>query len=118
MRLGSNGVKAAFLGLMLSANPGWSNDYLYQDDDLLCGPGFSLETYHQRIQQHVSAQRALAAEYERTMIRQAAAEQIAREKVKGARRARFEKEARRREEVIARRKAESGAGPTATKPKP
>ena len=70
MRLGSNGVKAAFLGLMLSANPGWSNDYLYQ------------------------------------------------EKVKGARRARFEQEARRREEVIARRKAESGAGPTATKPKP
>ena len=86
-----------------------ANEYLYQDDDLLCGAGFSLESYHQRIQQNAYQQRAMHAESQRAAANQAAAEQKSLEMSKQARRARIEKEARKREELIAKRKAENAA---------
>lgn len=82
-----------------------ANDLYYQDDDLLCGPGFSPESYYQRIYQHAYQQRVLQAEYQQAMQRQAIAEQKAQENTKIARRNRFEKEAKRRAELIAKRKA-------------
>ncbi len=86
-----------------------ANEDLYQDDDLLCGAGFSPESYHQRIHQNAYQQRVMHAESQRAAANQAAAEQKSLEMSKQARRARIEKEARKREELIAKRKAENAA---------
>ena len=86
-----------------------ANDHLYEFDDVLCGGGFSPEIYQQRLQQHAYQQRAAYAENQRAMAYAAAAEQKSLEMSKMARRARFEKEARKREEIIAKRKAENTA---------
>ena len=94
-----------------------ANEYLYQDDDLLCGAGFSPESYHQRLQQQAYQQRANYAANQRQIAYEAAAEQKSLEMSKAARRARIEKEARKREEMIARRKAENatkGLSPSAS----
>ena len=86
-----------------------ANEYLYQDDDLLCGPGFSPESYYQRIRQHEHQQRVSYFENQRAIANQAAAEQRSLEMAQSARRARNEKEARKRAELIAKRKAENSA---------
>ncbi len=84
-----------------------ANDYLWMDDDLLCSGGNAQERLQQRIQQNAYQQRAMFIENQRAMAYQAAAEQKSLEMSKMARRARFEKEARKREEAIAKRKAEN-----------
>ena len=95
----------AFLNMCNSALRG--NDLIYQDDDLLCGPGFSPESYYQRIHQNAYQQRVMQAEYQQSLIRQSIADQKAQEKIKQARRNRIEKEKTRREEAIAKRKSNS-----------
>ena len=85
----------------------WANDYLWMDDDLLCSGGNAQERLQQRIQQNAYQQRAMFVENQRAMAYQAAAEQKSLEMSKMARRARFEKEARKREAAIAKRKGEN-----------
>jgi hypothetical protein len=89
-----------------------ANDYLCQDDDLLCSGGNAQERLQQRIQQHAYQQSAMYFENQRAMAYQAAAEQKSLEMTKLARRNRFEKEARKREEAIAKRKAQNLSLPT------
>ena len=74
------------------------------DDDVNC-QGFSPEQYQQRIREHQNSQRRMYQQYHSEMEDQAAIEQRAYERIRLARRARFEKEARHREELIARRRA-------------
>jgi hypothetical protein len=99
-------AKTIVLILYLSGSSSWGNDLYYQDDDLLCGPGFSPESYYQRIHQHAYQQCVSQAEYQQAVVRQLIAEKKSQEKIKIARRNRIEKEAHRREELIAKRKAE------------
>ncbi len=84
-----------------------ANDDLCLDDDLLCSGGNAQERLHQRIQQNAYRQTAMYVENQRAMAYQAAAEQKSQEMSKLARRARFEKETRKREEAVAKRKAEN-----------
>ena len=84
-----------------------ADDHLCQDDGFMCSGGNPQERLHQRIQQYAYEQRAMYVENQRAMAYQAAAEQKALEMSKMARRARFEKEARRRDEAIAKRKAQN-----------
>jgi len=86
-----------------------ADEHLCQDDGFMCSGGNPQERLHQRIQQYAYEQRAMHVENQRAMAYQAAAEQKALEMTKLARRARFEKEARKREEAIAKRKAENGS---------
>ena len=86
-----------------------ADEHLCQDDGFMCSGGNPQERLHQRIQQYTYEQRAMYAENQRAMAYQVAAEQKSLEMTKLARRARFEKEARKREEAIAKRKAENGA---------
>lgn len=96
---------ATSLILILNTSFATANDLYYQDDDLLCGPGFSPESYYQRIHQHAYQQRVSQAEYQQALQRQAMAEKKAQENIRIARRNRFEKEAKKRAELIAKRKA-------------
>lgn len=85
----------------------------YEDDDLLCRPGWSLELYEQQRWQQNNQQRISMMEYQYALAN-AAAEQRAREM---ARIARQEKAARKRAEMIAKRKLENAAkspAPSAT----
>ena len=93
------------LFLILNASRVGANDLYYQDDDVLCGGGFSPEAYCQRIYQHASQQRMMQAQYQQAIQHQAIAEQRAQENIKIARRNRIEKEANRRSELIAKRTA-------------
>ncbi len=86
-----------------------ANDVLCRDDGLLCSGGNPLERYHERIQQYAYEQRAMYIENQRAIAYQTALEIRSREMTKLARRARFEKETRQREEAIAKRKAENAA---------
>ncbi len=79
----------------------------YEDDDLLCRPGWSPELYHQQVLQQQYQQRASYADYQNSQMYGSANEQRAAEFIRAARRARFEKAARKREELIAKRKAEN-----------
>ena len=80
--------------------------HAYEDDDLLCRPGWSPELYHQQIWEQNNQQRISMIEYESAKAN-FAAEQKAREKARDLRRVRQEKAARKREELIAKRKAEN-----------
>jgi len=80
--------------------------HAYEDDDLLCRPGWSPELYYQQIWQQNNQQRISMIEYESAKAN-FAAEQKAREKARDLRRVRQEKAARKREELIAKRKAEN-----------
>ena len=82
--------------------------HAYEDDDLLCRPGWSPELYYQQIWQQNNQQRISMIEYESAKAN-FAAEQKAREKARNLRRARQEKAARKREQLIAKRKAENAA---------
>lgn len=72
----------------------------------MCSGGNPLERYHQRIQQNAYEQRAIFVENQHAIAYQTALELRSREMSKMARRARFEREARHRDEAIAKRKAE------------
>lgn len=82
----------------------------YEDDDLLCRPGWSPELYHQQVWEQNNQQRINMIEYEYAKA-SFAAEQRGREKARSLRRARQEKAARKREELIAKRKAENAVKP-------
>jgi hypothetical protein len=82
-----------------------ANEYVYQDDDLLCGPGFTPESYYQKIQQHAYQQMATIAQSQNALAYELAYEQKVREKRKVAHQQAIEKERRRKEEIIAKRQA-------------
>jgi hypothetical protein len=85
-----------------------SNVY-YQDDDLLCGDGFSPSSYHLRIWQQSNDAHLAQMELRQASMREAIAAQKARENIAIARRARIEKENLRRLRRIQHRKAEQEA---------
>lgn len=79
----------------------------YEDDDLLCRSGWSPEMYQQHQWQHFENQRLMSAQYQYAMTYGAAAEKRRQEMIRSARRAKIEKEATRRAQIIANRKANS-----------
>lgn len=85
----------------------------YEDDDLLCRPGWSPDLYYQQIWQQNNQQQISMIQYQYSMAN-AAAEQRSREIAKIARQARQEKAARKREETIAKNKAENARKAAAT----
>lgn len=93
------------VAMSISGGPSQAQDYLYRDDDLLCRPGWSSDLYYDRIQAYELQQRMSYAEYQRAMAYNAAVEQKIKGKIQIARKARAEKDARRKEELLARRKA-------------
>lgn len=103
----TNRILVVVVALSLVSHSVRANESVYQDDDLLCRSGWSPDDYYQRLQQDAYQQRAAHAHYQRAIASEAAAEQKALENIQIARRARIEKESRRREETIARRKSEN-----------
>ena len=81
--------------------------HAYEDDDLLCRPGWSPEIYHQQMMEQFDQQRMMQAQYRYAITYGAADEQKSREILKLTRLARKEKEARKRDELIAKRKSEN-----------
>lgn len=100
--------------VMLAVMAGSSGVVLgYDDDDLLCRPGWSPEVLHQQLWQQYHQQRAAEFEYQNAMIREHHLEQRGIERIQAARAIKREKEARKREQQIARRKADQVAKSTA-----
>lgn len=93
-------------GQMISANE-YIDECVYQADDVLCGGGFSPESYHQRIRDTAYQRMAAYTEQRFAAAYEAAAEQRTLEKRQAAHRAQREKDARRKEDIIAKRKAQN-----------
>jgi hypothetical protein len=77
----------------------------YDDDDLLCRSGWSPELLQQQQWQQYENQRMMSAQYQYAMTYGAAAEQQRLEMIRSARRGKLEKQAQRRAQIIANRKA-------------
>ena len=100
-------ITTALAGTTLHAQV---NEVYYQDDDLLCGAGFSPDSYHQRIWQHNNDIRQAQIDARRAGYLEAAAAQKARDNIAIARKVRFEKEKQQRQRRIQQRKGETGSG--------
>jgi|GEM_PF-4839825 len=87
----------------------------YDDDDLLCRPGWSPELMQQQLWQQHHQQQVLQIEYQHTLQREFVAEQRRMERIQSARIAKREKEAQKREQQIARRKADHVSKPVGAK---
>src|SRR5947209_1990673 len=97
----------AFAVIVVVASADYHFARAYDDDDLLCRPGWSPEILHQQLWQQYEQQRAIEAEHQYAIAHGAAAEQRALERIKSARRSQHDKAARRRDELIAKRKTEN-----------
>ena len=105
------------MALAVYGSPVRAYEFEAEDDSVLC-QGFSPEMYYQRMQQRTNQQRAMYIDYQRAIEEESISRERTFEMIKSARRARIQKEASRRDELIAKRRAENPTNIAAKSPPP